>query len=158
MFSSTALASCKWKQGYFGIMRWPLDASLLTALGMTHDLQQTFPLSQSLLLIPLALERHAGACPMDAERSRSLASARMRSASASPSPGVTVKAASNLLKEACNFSVLGANENRGTAGGGDAIEFARHDQALQGGIEADQVDIPDAQKFPLGAPLVSSFF
>ena len=27
MFSSTALASCKWKQGYFGIMRWPLDAS-----------------------------------------------------------------------------------------------------------------------------------
>ena len=42
-------------------MRWPLDARLLTAMGMTHDLQQSFPLSQSLLLIPLALESHTGA-------------------------------------------------------------------------------------------------
>ena len=44
-------------------MRWPLDARLLTAMGMTHDLQQSFPLSQSLLLIPLALEGHMGASP-----------------------------------------------------------------------------------------------
>ena len=32
-------------------------------MGKTHDLQQSFPLSQSLLLIPLALEGHTGARP-----------------------------------------------------------------------------------------------
>ena len=44
-------------------MRWPVDARLLTAMGKTHDLQQSFPLSQGLLLIPLALEGHTGARP-----------------------------------------------------------------------------------------------
>ena len=58
------------------------------------------------------------------------------------------KAASNLLKEARDFSVLGADEDRRTPGGGDAVEFARHDQALQRGIEADQVDIPTPKSFP----------
>ena len=41
----------------------PLGAWLLTEMGMTDGLQQSFPLSQSLLLIPLALEGHAGARP-----------------------------------------------------------------------------------------------
>ena len=45
--------------------------------------------------------------------------------------GCNRKAASNLLEEPCDFPVLGTNENRWTAGGGDAVEFARHDQTFQ---------------------------
>jgi hypothetical protein len=44
-------------------MRWPLDARLLTAIRMTDGLQQSFPLSQSPILIPLALEGDTGAGP-----------------------------------------------------------------------------------------------
>jgi hypothetical protein len=39
----------------------PSGAWLLTEMGMTNGLQQRFPLSQSLLLIPLTLEGYAGA-------------------------------------------------------------------------------------------------
>ena len=41
----------------------PLGACLLTETLMTDCLEQSFPLSQSLLLIPLALEGHTGARP-----------------------------------------------------------------------------------------------
>ena len=42
-------------------LRW--GAWLLTEMEMTDGLQQSFPLGQSLLLIPLALEGHTGAHP-----------------------------------------------------------------------------------------------
>jgi hypothetical protein len=40
---------------------YPLRACLLTEMGMTDGLQQSFPLSHSLLLIPLTFEGYTGA-------------------------------------------------------------------------------------------------
>jgi hypothetical protein len=57
------------------------------------------------------------------------------------------KAAARLTNKFRNLGVLRANEERGSSGGGYAIELAWNYQPFQFGVQADQVDIRYAYGF-----------
>ena len=120
---------------------------------MTDGLQQSFPLSQSPLLIPLALEGHTGAPPQGCAK---VAIAGERKNAFRERFTVTRrdgKAAAALLEDACDFTVSRADKDSGTAGGGDAVEFARHDErplTLDLGSRGERLPRPE---FPKAAPL-----
>ena len=95
----------------------------LTEMGMTHGLQQGFPLSQSLLLIPLALEGHAGAGPHGCTKVAIAGERENASRQRFTVTWCNRKAAPILLEDASDFARVCADEDRRTPGGGDAVEF-----------------------------------
>ena len=103
------------------------------------------------LLIPLTLEGHAGSRPQGYAKVAIAGELENAFHKRFTVTGRNRKAATVLLEHASDLTMFGADKDRRATGGGDAVEFARHDQTLQFGVKADWRDSTDHAAPPIGA-------
>ena len=97
----------------------------------TDSVKQSFPPSQGLLFVPPALK--GDACARPELRAKIAVSSELKN-SIRECLAIARRhreAASSFVKQARDFSILGTYKESWAAGGGDAVEFARHDQTFQ---------------------------